>query len=144
MKTLFFFSTEVIGVLKGFSAYWIELKQRITDCKGTQTRTLDKSTVTRPRHPILVTWSAGKGSPQSPSGKSRSREKGKRSGKTERGNPQQLYRLSITNPRTIGIAYPQQKVLPPKKLEPKSTLPPSKNKHAADKKLFAQEKCYDS
>lgn len=63
------------------------------------------------------TWSGGKGSPQSPSAKGRSREKVKRSGKTERGNPQQLYRLSITNPRTIGIAYPQQKVLPPKKLE---------------------------
>ncbi|KAM9352298.1 zinc finger protein 469 [Symphorus nematophorus] len=66
------------------------------------------------------TWSTGKGSPQSPNGKGRSREKGKRSGKTERGNPQQLYRLSITNPRsnpTIGIAYPQQKVAPPKKLE---------------------------
>lgn len=65
------------------------------------------------------TWSTGKG-PQSPSGKGRGREKGKRSGKTERGNPQQLYRLSITNPRsnpTIGIAYPQQKVSPPKKLE---------------------------
>ncbi|XP_044048441.1 zinc finger protein 469 [Siniperca chuatsi] len=66
------------------------------------------------------TWSSVKGSPQSPSGKGRSREKGKRSGKTERGNPQQLYRLSITNPRSnpnIGIAYPQQKVSPPKKLE---------------------------
>ncbi|XP_039988872.1 zinc finger protein 469 [Xiphias gladius] len=67
------------------------------------------------------TWLSGKGSPQSPSGKGRSREKGKRSGKAERGNPQQLYRLSITNPRsnnpTIGIAYPQQKVSPPKKLE---------------------------
>lgn len=66
------------------------------------------------------TWSTGKGSPQSPSGKGRSKEKGKRSGKTECGNPQQLYRLSITNPRSnpnIGIAYPQQKVLPPKKLE---------------------------
>ncbi|KAM3609997.1 uncharacterized protein V6R79_023619 [Siganus canaliculatus] len=66
------------------------------------------------------TWSSGKGSPQSPSGKGRSRDKGKRSGKTERGNPQQLYRLSITNSRsnpTIGIAYPQQKVSPPKKLE---------------------------
>ncbi|XP_068168875.1 zinc finger protein 469 [Antennarius striatus] len=66
------------------------------------------------------TWSTGKGCPQSPSGKGRSREKGKRSGKAERGNPQQLYRLTITNPRsnpTIGIAYPQQKVSPPKKLE---------------------------
>ena len=66
------------------------------------------------------TWSTGKGSPQSPSGKGRSKEKGKRSGKTECGNPQQLYRLSITNPRAnpnIGIAYPQQKAPPPKKLE---------------------------
>uniref|UniRef100_A0A3Q3ETS7 Zinc finger protein 469 n=1 Tax=Kryptolebias marmoratus TaxID=37003 RepID=A0A3Q3ETS7_KRYMA len=63
------------------------------------------------------TWSSGKSSPQSPNGKGRSREKGKRSGKAERGNPQQLYRLSIANPRTVGIAYPQQKVLPPKKLE---------------------------
>lgn len=65
-------------------------------------------------------WSTGKGSPQSPSGKGRSKEKGKRSGKTECGNPQQLYRLSITNPRSnpnIGIAYPQQKAPPPKKLE---------------------------
>ncbi|XP_041965074.1 zinc finger protein 469 [Alosa sapidissima] len=66
-------------------------------------------------------WPGGKGSPQSPSGKSRTRDKGKKSSKSERGNPQQLYRLSITNPRsnnpTIGIAYPQQKVSPPKKLE---------------------------
>ncbi|XP_062853875.1 uncharacterized protein LOC134317079 [Trichomycterus rosablanca] len=66
------------------------------------------------------TWLSGKSSPQSPSGRNRNRDKGKKSGKTERGNPQQLYRLSITNPRsnpTIGIAYPQQKLLPPKKLE---------------------------
>lgn len=66
------------------------------------------------------TWTSGKGSPQSPSGKSRNRDKGKRSGKGECGNPQHLYRLSVTNPRpnpTIGIAYPQQKVSPPKKLE---------------------------
>ncbi|XP_042609033.1 zinc finger protein 469-like [Cyprinus carpio] len=66
------------------------------------------------------TWSSGKDSPQSPSGKSRNRDKSKKSGKGERGNPQQLYRLSITNPRsnpTIGIAYPQQKVSPPKKIE---------------------------
>ncbi|XP_067292617.1 zinc finger protein 469 [Pseudorasbora parva] len=65
------------------------------------------------------TWPSGKDSPQSPSGKSRNRDKSRKSGK-ERGNPQQLYRLSITNPRsnpTIGIAYPQQKVSPPKKLE---------------------------
>uniref|UniRef100_A0A3B4AK47 C2H2-type domain-containing protein n=1 Tax=Periophthalmus magnuspinnatus TaxID=409849 RepID=A0A3B4AK47_9GOBI len=66
------------------------------------------------------TWPSGKASPQSPSGKGRSREKGRRTGKSERGSPQQLYRLSITHPRpnpTIGIAYPQQKVSPPKKLE---------------------------
>ncbi|XP_072290499.1 uncharacterized protein znf469 [Eucyclogobius newberryi] len=67
-------------------------------------------------------WPSGKASPQSPSGKGRSREKGRRAGKSERGNPQQLYRLSITHPPrsnpTIGIAYPQQKVSPPKKLEP--------------------------
>ncbi|XP_042571594.1 zinc finger protein 469-like [Cyprinus carpio] len=66
------------------------------------------------------TWPSGKDSPQSPSGKSRNRDKSKKSGKGERGNPQQLYRLSITNPRsnpTIGIAYPQQKVSPPKKNE---------------------------
>lgn len=66
------------------------------------------------------TWPSGKASPQSPSGKGRSREKGRRSGKCERGSPQQLYRLSINHPRsnpTIGIAYPQQKVSPPKKLE---------------------------
>ncbi|KAI7811724.1 putative zinc finger protein 469, partial [Triplophysa rosa] len=66
------------------------------------------------------TWPSGKDSPQSPSGKSRNRDKSRKSGKGERGNPQQLYRLSITNPRsnpTIGIAYPQQKVSPPKKIE---------------------------
>ncbi|XP_053741714.1 zinc finger protein 469 [Synchiropus splendidus] len=66
------------------------------------------------------TWSSGKASPQSPSGKGRNREKGKRCGKPERDNPQPLYNLSITNPRSnlnIGIAYPQQKVSPAKKLE---------------------------
>lgn len=66
------------------------------------------------------TWPSGKASRQSPSGKGCSREKGRRSGKSERGSPQQLYRLSINHPRsnpTIGIAYPQQKVSPPKKLE---------------------------
>ncbi|KAK7891101.1 hypothetical protein WMY93_023064 [Mugilogobius chulae] len=66
-------------------------------------------------------WPSSKASPQSPSGKGRSREKGRRAGKSERGSPQQLYRLSITHPRsnpTIGIAYPQQKVSSPKKLEP--------------------------
>ncbi|NXY69477.1 ZN469 protein, partial [Glareola pratincola] len=60
-----------------------------------------------------------KGSPQSPPEKSRSRERSRRSGKGERGH-HQLYRLSITGTRpnpTIGIAYPQQKVTPPKKPE---------------------------
>ncbi|NWU94873.1 ZN469 protein, partial [Upupa epops] len=59
-----------------------------------------------------------KGSPQSPPGKNRARERSRRSGKGERGH--QLYRLSITGTRpnpTIGIAYPQQKVTPPKKPE---------------------------
>ncbi|NWS61956.1 ZN469 protein, partial [Chunga burmeisteri] len=60
-----------------------------------------------------------KGSPQSPPGKGRARERSRRSGKGERGH-HQLYRLSITGARpnpTIGIAYPQQKVTPPKKPE---------------------------
>ncbi|NXS52715.1 ZN469 protein, partial [Brachypteracias leptosomus] len=60
-----------------------------------------------------------KGSPPSPPGKGRPRERSRRSGKGERGN-HQLYRLSITSARpnpTIGIAYPQQKVTPPKKQE---------------------------
>ncbi|NWV34168.1 ZN469 protein, partial [Grantiella picta] len=60
-----------------------------------------------------------KGSPPSPPGKGRARERSRRSGKGERGH-QQLYRLSIAGTRpspTIGIAYPQQKVTPPKKAE---------------------------
>ncbi|NXQ17051.1 ZN469 protein, partial [Peucedramus taeniatus] len=60
-----------------------------------------------------------KGSPLSPAGKGRARERSRRSGKGERGH-QQLYRLSIAGTRpspTIGIAYPQQKVTPPKKAE---------------------------
>ncbi|NXF83725.1 ZN469 protein, partial [Sclerurus mexicanus] len=60
-----------------------------------------------------------KGSPQSPPGKGRARDRGRRSGKGERGH-HQLYRLSIAGTRpnpTIGIAYPQQKVTPPKKPE---------------------------
>ncbi|NWU05195.1 ZN469 protein, partial [Cephalopterus ornatus] len=59
------------------------------------------------------------GSPQSPPGKGRARERSRRSGKGERGH-HQLYRLSIAGTRpnpTIGIAYPQQKVTPPKKPE---------------------------
>ncbi|XP_047202881.1 zinc finger protein 469 [Girardinichthys multiradiatus] len=94
-------------------------QQREAVIRPQQTGKIDFSSLqNRTKFVTDRTWSSGKGSPQSPSGKGRSREKGKRSGKTERGNPQQLYRLSITNPRTIGIAYPQQKVLPPKKLEP--------------------------
>ncbi|XP_053304629.1 zinc finger protein 469 [Spea bombifrons] len=64
-------------------------------------------------------WTNSKGSPLSPTGKSRGKDKSKRSGKGDR-TQHQLYRLSITNSRsnpTIGIAYPQQKVTPPKKLE---------------------------
>ncbi|NWS33683.1 ZN469 protein, partial [Polioptila caerulea] len=60
-----------------------------------------------------------KGSALSPPGKGRARERSRRSGKGERGH-QQLYRLSIAGTRpspTIGIAYPQQKVTPPKKPE---------------------------
>ncbi|NXH15362.1 ZN469 protein, partial [Bucco capensis] len=56
------------------------------------------------------------GSPQSPPGKGRARERSRRAGKGHH----QLYRLSITGTRpnpTIGIAYPQQKVTPPKKPE---------------------------
>ncbi|XP_028665950.2 LOW QUALITY PROTEIN: uncharacterized protein LOC114658087 [Erpetoichthys calabaricus] len=65
------------------------------------------------------TWSSGKNNPQSPTGKNKGRDKNKRSGKGDR-TPQQLYRLSMTNTRpnpTIGIAYPQQKVTQPKKLD---------------------------
>ncbi|XP_014797613.1 PREDICTED: zinc finger protein 469 [Calidris pugnax] len=64
-------------------------------------------------------WGEVKGSPQSPPGKGRARERSRRSGKGERGH-HQLYRLSIAGTRpnpTIGIAYPQQKVTPPKKPE---------------------------
>lgn len=93
-------------------------QQREAVIRPQQTGKIDfKSLHNRSKFVTDGTWPNGKGSPHSPSGKGRSREKGKRSGKTERGNPQQLYRLSITNPRTVGIAYPQQKVLPPKKLE---------------------------
>ncbi|XP_036007055.1 LOW QUALITY PROTEIN: zinc finger protein 469 [Fundulus heteroclitus] len=94
-------------------------QQREAVIRPQQTGKIDFSSLqNRSKFVTDRTWSSGKVSPQSPSGKGRSREKGKRSGKTERSNPQQLYRLSITNPRTIGIAYPQQKVLPTKKLEP--------------------------
>ncbi|KAJ1084016.1 hypothetical protein NDU88_004171 [Pleurodeles waltl] len=78
-----------------------------------------KSLYNRPKFSSDGIWNSGKISPLSPSGKSRAREKAKRSGKGDR-TQHQLYRLSITNSRpnpTIGIAYPQQKVTPPKKLE---------------------------
>ncbi|XP_043841380.1 zinc finger protein 469 [Dromiciops gliroides] len=78
-----------------------------------------KSLHNRPKLLSNGPWSAGKGTLQSPTGKSRVRDKTRRSGKGERGH-QQLYRLTIANSRanpTIGIAYPQQKVTPPKKLE---------------------------
>ncbi|XP_061533542.1 zinc finger protein 469 [Phycodurus eques] len=79
-----------------------------------------RSLQNRSKFSIDRTWSSGKGSPQSPSGKGRGREKTKRSGKSERSNPQHLYSLSITNTRSnlnIGIAYPQQKVSPATKLD---------------------------
>ncbi|KAJ8352076.1 hypothetical protein SKAU_G00235520 [Synaphobranchus kaupii] len=98
-----------------------ECTQREAVIRPQQAGKIDfKSLQNRPKFSSDRTWHSGKGSPQSPNGKSRTRDKSKRSGKAERGNPQQLYRLSISNPRanpTIGIAYPQQKVTPPKKLE---------------------------
>ncbi|XP_067396076.1 zinc finger protein 469 [Emydura macquarii macquarii] len=78
-----------------------------------------KSLHNKPKFSSDGLWSSIKGNPQSPTGKSRVRDKNRRSGKGERSH-HQLYRLSITNARsnpTIGIAYPQQKVTPPKKLE---------------------------
>ncbi|XP_037264796.1 zinc finger protein 469 [Falco rusticolus] len=78
-----------------------------------------KSLHCKPKFGNESTWGEVKGSPQSPPGKGRARERGRRSGKGERGH-HQLYRLSITGARpnpTIGIAYPQQKVTPPKKPE---------------------------
>ncbi|KAJ6657129.1 hypothetical protein lerEdw1_002718 [Lerista edwardsae] len=79
-----------------------------------------KSLHSRPRFPGDGPWGPAKGSPQSPSGgKGRAREKGRRAGKGERGH-QQLYRLTISSARpspTIGIAYPQQKVTPPKAVD---------------------------
>ncbi|XP_066439982.1 zinc finger protein 469 [Eleutherodactylus coqui] len=78
-----------------------------------------KSLHNRPKFSSDATWTNGKSSPLSPTGKSRGKEKNKRSGKGDR-NQHQLYRLSISSSRanpTIGIAYPQQKVTPPKKPE---------------------------
>ncbi|XP_077453550.1 zinc finger protein 469 [Stigmatopora argus] len=79
-----------------------------------------RSLQNRSKFAIDRTWFSGKGSPQSPSGKGRGRDKAKRAGKSERGNLQHLYSLSITNTRSnlnIGIAYPQQKVSPVTKLD---------------------------
>ncbi|XP_074865008.1 zinc finger protein 469 [Carettochelys insculpta] len=84
-----------------------------------------KSLHNKPKFPSDGAWSSVKGGPQSPPGKNRVRDKNRRAGKGERSH-QQLYRLSISNSRahpTIGIAYPQQKVTPPKK--PEVSLGPS-------------------
>ncbi|KAM3918353.1 zinc finger protein 469 isoform 1-T2 [Leptodactylus fuscus] len=78
-----------------------------------------KSLQNRPKFSSDTTWANGKSIPLSPTGKSRGKDKNKRSGKGDR-NQHQLYRLSISSSRsnpTIGIAYPQQKVTPPKKIE---------------------------
>ncbi|XP_073515817.1 zinc finger protein 469 [Phyllobates terribilis] len=78
-----------------------------------------KSLHNRPKFSSDATWTNGKSSPLSPTGKNRGKDKNKRSGKGDR-NQHQLYRLSISSSRsnpTIGIAYPQQKVTEPKKIE---------------------------
>ncbi|KAF4800322.1 zinc finger protein [Turdus rufiventris] len=78
-----------------------------------------KSLQCKPKFGNDSAWGEVKGSALSPPGKGRARERSRRSGKGERGH-QQLYRLSIAGTRpspTIGIAYPQQKVAPPKKPE---------------------------
>ncbi|XP_069824008.1 zinc finger protein 469 [Dendropsophus ebraccatus] len=78
-----------------------------------------KSLHNRPKFSSDASWANSKSSPLSPTGKNRGKEKNKRSGKGDR-NQHQLYRLSISSSRTnptIGIAYPQQKVTPPKKIE---------------------------
>ncbi|KAM4639603.1 zinc finger protein 469 [Amazona ochrocephala] len=78
-----------------------------------------KSLHCKPKFGNDGSWREDKGSPQSPPGKGRSRERSRRSGKSERGH-HQLYRLSISSTRpspAIGIAYPQQKVTPPKEPE---------------------------
>ncbi|KAL4624288.1 zinc finger protein 469 isoform X1 [Arapaima gigas] len=98
-----------------------EYSQREAIIRPQQTGKIDfKSLQNRPKFSSDdSTWPSSKGCPQSPTGK-KTRDKGKKSGKSERSNPHQSYRLSITNSRsnpTIGIAYPQQKITPPKKLE---------------------------
>ncbi|XP_030060435.1 zinc finger protein 469-like [Microcaecilia unicolor] len=95
--------------------------QREAVIRPQQTGKIDfKSLQNRSRFSHDGTWNNGKNCPQSPTGKNRTRERNKRLGKGDRSQ-HQLYGLSITNPRanpTIGIAYPQQKVTPPKKPEP--------------------------
>ncbi|XP_025898121.1 zinc finger protein 469 [Nothoprocta perdicaria] len=77
-----------------------------------------KSLQSKPKFAGDGAWSGLDGGPRSPPGKSRAREKSRRAAKGERGQQQQqLYRLSLAGARpnpTIGIAYPQQKVAPPK------------------------------
>ncbi|XP_071612636.1 zinc finger protein 469 [Heliangelus exortis] len=79
-----------------------------------------KSLQLKPKFVNDSSWGEVKGSPpSSPPGKGRARERSRRGGKGER-TQHQLYRLSIAGTRpnpTIGIAYPQQKVTPPKKPE---------------------------
>ncbi|XP_032087044.1 zinc finger protein 469 [Thamnophis elegans] len=79
-----------------------------------------KSLNNRPRFSGAGPWGAAKGDPPSSPGRNRARDKSsRRSGRSERGH-QQLYRLTLSNARpnpTIGIAYPQQKITPPKKVE---------------------------
>ncbi|XP_026542070.1 zinc finger protein 469 [Notechis scutatus] len=79
-----------------------------------------KSLNNRPRFSGGSPWGGTKGNPPSPPGRSRARDKSsRRAGRSERSH-QQLYRLTLNNARpnpTIGIAYPQQKIMPPKKVE---------------------------
>ncbi|XP_074057489.1 zinc finger protein 469 [Macrotis lagotis] len=117
-------SPQADGLTKATSPFSIKDKephsQREAVIRPQQAGKIDfKSLHNRPRLINNGPWSAEKGTLQSPTGKSRVRDKTRRSGKGERGH-QQLYRLTIANSRanpTIGIAYPQQKITPPKKLE---------------------------
>ncbi|XP_056666670.1 zinc finger protein 469 [Monodelphis domestica] len=117
-------SPQADGLPKATSPFSIKDKephgQREAVIRPQQAGKIDfKSLHNRPKLLSNGPWSTGKGAVQSPTGKSRVREKTRRSGKGERGQ-HQLYRLTIANSRanpTIGIAYPQQKVTPPKKLE---------------------------
>uniref|UniRef100_A0A803V6J1 Zinc finger protein ZFPM1 n=1 Tax=Ficedula albicollis TaxID=59894 RepID=A0A803V6J1_FICAL len=93
--------------------------QREAVIRPQQAGKIDFKSLQKPKFGNDSAWGEVKGSALSPPGKGRARERGRRSGKGERGQ-QQLYRLSIAGTRpspTIGIAYPQQKVTPPKKPE---------------------------